>query len=185
MKNQIARVGSAKSSIDNGFSRVGKTLEPDDSVARALMLCASRSVALANAVVVLADRGHANEALPLLRSLAELSACALWISETDSEARAEAFLKLAQAGSWKDFFDDTRLSGRLKAAGVPALLCERALLSCRDHLLANAQGLPWGHIFPALSAGISAEELVEAAAAAMSQVVRALKRRWPEDFAVV
>lgn len=183
MKNFIAAIGAAKSAVDNGFSRAGKKLRESDVVARALMLSASRSVALSNAIVVLADRGHANEALPLLRSLTEFAAAARWIAEKENEARAAAFLKEAETGSWRDFFDDARLAVRLKVAGAPALVGERALMSCRDHILANAQGLPWGHVFAGgAPAGLSPEELVEAAAACMGLLVKALQRRWPEDF---
>lgn len=183
MKNFIAAVGAAKSAVDNGFSRAGKRLKTSDSVSRALMLCAARGVAVSNAVVVLADRSQPNEALPLLRSLAELSAAAGWIVEKESAPRAAAFLKEAETGSWREFFDDARLAARLKAAGAPALVGERALMSCRDHILANAQGLPWGHVFAGgAPAGLTPEELVEAAAACMGLLVKALQRRWPEDF---
>ncbi|MEK7330167.1 MAG: hypothetical protein AAB113_05125, partial [Candidatus Eisenbacteria bacterium] len=47
-------------------------LSPADGASRALMILAARALAQANAVMALCERGLANEALPLLRGLADL-----------------------------------------------------------------------------------------------------------------
>ena len=88
MKDMIALTGLAKTRVDAGFSRVGRRLSPNDPADRALMIMAARAIAQANAVMALSERGLANEALPILRGLAEICLMMRWVSEKDSTARA-------------------------------------------------------------------------------------------------
>src|SRR6185369_12407139 len=64
MKEYAALVGHAKSSIDRGFSQVGRELDADGTADRVLMLLAARAVAVGNALVLLAQNSLPNEALP-------------------------------------------------------------------------------------------------------------------------
>src|SRR5205807_1236759 len=83
MKKYTEMLGLAKARIDHGFSQVGKRLAADDPAQRALMMLASRAVAVSNALMLLALNNHANEGLPLLRSLLQLAVEARWIDEKD------------------------------------------------------------------------------------------------------
>ena len=84
MNDLIKTVGLAKIRADAGFSRVGRRLNSNDCVDRALMLLTARALSTANALTRLCLDGHANESLPLLRALAEFSLTARWIVVADS-----------------------------------------------------------------------------------------------------
>mgnify|MGYP001589682967 CR=1 FL=1 len=181
MKAGVEAVGRAKSAIDHGFSRVGRALKVEDPVDRALAGLAGRTIAIGNAIALLCGRQHANEALPLLRSLLEISVSMRWIADKDRPARAEEFLKETIAPRWDSFLSDERLLARMKALGYPAELEDLARASCREHLKANAQGIPWGHVFEQdKCAGRSGEEVARAAAGAMAHAVTALHEHWGE-----
>lgn len=180
MKELVSLVGSAKSVIDNGFSRVGRELDGRSAADRALMLLAARAVSAANALILLATNSHANEALPVLRSLIDLALNARWIAAADSDARAEAFLAERETDDWGRAWDGSALASRARAAGLPEGLALAAPYGA--HLHANAQGLPWGHVLGEARPGVGAEELLGAAAAAMGHVVTALEARWPGNF---
>lgn len=181
MKAGVEAVGRAKAAIDHGFSRVGRGLKASDPVDRALAGLAGRTIAIGNAIALLCGRQHANEALPLLRSLLEISVSMRWIAEKDRAARAEEFLKETAALRWETFLSDERLLSRMKALGYPEELRALAEASCLDHLKANAQGIPWGHVFEAdKRAGRTGEEVARAAAAAMAHAVAALDAHWGE-----
>lgn len=183
MKEYIRLIGEAKVRVDNGFSRVGKSLSPADPVDRALMLLASRCVALANAALLLGMNNHSNEGLPMLRSLLELTSHMRWIACQDSERRARQFLAEHEDPDWEKLWPRARLLERCRRAGLPDFLLEKILASCRQHVCANAAGLPWGHLFDRNAvAGISAEEYLQAVSILMGHVVESLDLRWPGDF---
>jgi hypothetical protein len=183
MKLYIELLGLAKSRIDNGFSQVGKRLSADDPAHRALMLLASRAVAVSNALMVLSMQNHANEGLPLLRSLLQLAVEARWIAEKDSAARAADLFERHKDAEWDRIWSSAQLRERMKHLGFQKALEESALMSCYDHLHGNAQGLPWGHVFAAHARpGVSGEDALRAAAAIMGHVVKALDLHWPEKF---
>ena len=67
--------------------------------------------------------------------------------------------------------------------GFQKSLEERTLLSCYDHLHANAQGLPWGHVFEDnAQKGASGDDVLRTAAAIMGHVLKALELHWPGKF---
>jgi hypothetical protein len=183
MKEELQRIGRAKTVIDRGFSRVGAELSAGDEVARALMLLSCRSVAVSNALMVLAQHNHANEALPLLRSLLELSVHARWIAAADSESRAREFLREHDRPQWDGLWAGRRLDERCAALGFPAELRDKVQRWCREHLWGNAAGLPWAHVFTLAEPREAASaDVLETAAGLMAEVVAALERRWPGRF---
>ncbi len=182
-KDCAGLISLAKAAIDNGFSRVGKRLDPASLSQRALMLLASRAVAIGNALVVLAQHDHANEALPLCRSLLEIVMAMRWIAAAQSEQRARDFFEENKQSDWADLWRTDRLRRRMSEFGFPESLHERALMACYDHLHANAQGLPWGHVFEEnKDPGVSAGELLKISAVASGHAVKALETRWPGQF---
>jgi hypothetical protein len=183
MKEGLQRIGRVKTVMDRGFSRLGPELKAGDDAARTLMLLSCRSVAVANALMVLVQHNHANEALPLLRSLLELVVHMRWIAAADSEVRAKAFLKEHESPQWDGFWTGRRLDERCAALDFPGAVRERVQLWCREHLWGNAAGLPWAHVFvPSPPRDASASEVLEAAAALMDEALAALERHWPERF---
>jgi hypothetical protein len=181
LKAGVEAVGMAKSAIDHGFSRVGNKLMASDPVERVLSGLAGRAIAIGNAVSLLCGRQHANEALPLLRSLLEISARMRWIAEDDSRARAEEYIKEAARPQWDGFLAEDRLRSRMGKLGYSAALMAMTETLCLEHLRANALGIPWGHVFEENKhAGRTGEEVTRAAGEAMAHVVMALHKRWGE-----
>ncbi|MDD5656939.1 MAG: DUF5677 domain-containing protein [Elusimicrobia bacterium] len=183
MQEALRRLGLAKTAVDRGFSAVGPGLEASDLQARALMLLACRAVATANAVMVLTRHNHEHEALPLLRSLLEVALHARWIAQAGGAARAGEFLSEHERPRWEDIWPEDRMAAR--GAGLGADLRERARFWCRAHVLGNARGLPWAHVFPEPeSARLAADGILAEAARLMEELVKALDGRWPGKFAL-
>ena len=179
----VQLLGLAKSRIDHGFSQVGRRLSPADAAQRALMMLASRAVAISNALMLLALNNHANEGLPLLRSLLQLAVEMRWIAEKEGGKRAEEFFEHHRDADWDKLWSTGRLRERMRHLGFQKSLEERALMSCYDHLHANAQGLPWGHVFADnAQKGVTAEEALRSACAIMGHVIKALDLHWPGMF---
>ena len=183
MKNMMALTGLAKTRIDAGFSRVGRRMSPGDPVDTALMIMAARAVAQANAVMALSERGLANEALPIMRGLAEVCLTMRWISEKDSAARAVSALGELQDPDWETHWPSARLRERGEVYAVPRESVEAVLGSVVDFARGEAQGLPWGHLFSqAASPGKRAEEILPATAVFLGHALKALDQRWPGEF---
>jgi hypothetical protein len=183
MNELIKNVGLAKVRVDAGFSRVGRRLKADDPADRALMLLAARAVSTGNALVVLCRDGHSNEALPLLRALAEFASSMRWIAAAETGPRARVALAELESPRWEGLWPDAPLKERAEAFGVPVWAAAAALGSAPDFARGNAQGLPWGHIFAeGTLPGRKAEETLAAAAVWLALALEALDRRWPGDF---
>lgn len=183
MKELIALTGLAKVRVDAGFSRVGRRLSASDAAERALMILAARGIAQGNAITALCERGLANEALPILRGLAEISLMMRWISEKDPAARAEAAMKELHDPDWETHWPSARLRGRAEAFQVPAAVVSTVLDSAADFARGSAQGLPWGHVFSeATRPGRGADEVLSAAAVLLGHALKALDGRWPGEF---
>jgi hypothetical protein len=183
MKDLIALTGLAKTRMDAGFSRVGRRLDAADPADRALMIMAARAIAQANAVMALCERGLANEALPILRGIAEICLMMRWVTEKESTARAVLALSELQDPDWETHWPSARLRERGEAYAVPAAAIEAVLGSVSDFARGSAQGLPWGHVFAdATRPGRRAEEVLPAAAVFLGHALKALDGRWHGEF---
>ncbi|MEK7234531.1 MAG: DUF5677 domain-containing protein [Elusimicrobiota bacterium] len=183
MKDMIALTGLAKTRVDAGFSRVGRRLSASDPVDRALMIMAARVIAQANAIMVLSERGLANEALPILRGLAEVCLTMRWIAEKDLGERAVAALLEFQDTDWETHWPSARLRERAEAYSVPGEALEVVLGSAVDFACGSALGLPWGHVFAeATRSGRRAGEVLPATAVFLGHALKALDGRWPGEF---
>ena len=183
MNESIKAVGLAKTRVDAGFSRVGRRLKAEDPADRALMTLAARAVSAGNALTLLCRDGHANEALPLLRAIAEFASTMRWSSAADTGARARSALAELDAPRWEGLWPDARTKERAEAFAVPVWAAQAALGSAPDFARGNAQGLPWGHVFAeGLLSGRKAPEILAAAAVWLALALEALDRRWPGDF---
>lgn len=181
MKELIALVGKAKVSVDAGFSKVGRKLAAPKPADRAALILAARAVSAANALCALCERGHANEALPLLRAVAEWSLALRWLAQ-DGDGRAETALEELRA-EWPALWPVERLRERAGAFAVPALTLAAAAESAPHFSRGNAQGLPWGHVaaddcLPAKTA----EEVLKACAVFLGHALAGLNERWPGEF---
>ncbi|MDX6768912.1 MAG: DUF5677 domain-containing protein [Elusimicrobiota bacterium] len=182
MKELILVVGRAKVRVDAGFSKVGRGFKDPSPADRAALVLAARAVSGANALSALCERGHANEALPLLRAVAEWSLALRWVCAADSDARAQAaFAELDAA--WDGVWPSSRLRERAEAFGVPAGALASALDSAPFFSRGNAQGLPWGHAAASSCLpGKSPAELLSACAVFLGHALAALDGRWPGEF---
>jgi Family of unknown function (DUF5677) len=179
----LKTVGLAKVRADAGFSRVGRRLKADDPADRALMILAARAVSAGNAVMVLCREGQPNEALPLLRAVAEFALAMRWISAADTAARAAEVLAALDRPEWDALWPGPRARERAESFGIPAKAVAAALGSAADFARGNAQGLPWGHAFSdAALPGRKADEVLAAAAVWLALALEALDRRWPGEF---
>ncbi|OGR90353.1 MAG: hypothetical protein A2V88_18145 [Elusimicrobia bacterium RBG_16_66_12] len=182
MKELLACVGLAKVRVDAGFSRVGRRLSAADCADRLLMTLAARAVSSGNALMVLCREGHANEALPLLRAVAESALSMRWVC-ADAAGRAETAWKELEAARWEALWPESRARERAQSFGVPAWAADAALGSAQDFARGNAAGLPWGHMFgDSQLPGRKPEDVLAAAAAWLSLMLEALDRRWPGEF---
>lgn len=182
MKDLLTMTGMAKTSVDAGFSRVGRRLSSSDPADRALMILAARAIAQANAVMALCERGLANESLPILRGLAEMCLIMRWVAERDCGTRAEVALEELRDPDWETHWPSARLRERAKAYGVSAASID-SVLAAADFARGNAQGLPWGHLYAeATKHGRKPEEVLPVAADFLGHALKALDTRWPGEF---
>jgi hypothetical protein len=173
MKELVRPLERAKAHIDFGFSKVGRHLDPNDPVERALARLAGRSLAISNAIAQLSLHNAANEALPLVRALYEVAGAMTWITEKDGKARAEKFLKECECTGWDGLFKDAPLQERLGAD------FSELLEASKDFRSGNATSVPWSHVFEqSRGAGSSPEKTLALAARAMGHVLKALDLKW-------
>src|SRR5208282_4119364 len=85
-------ITTAKARIDNGFSRLGSKIDIARPVDCALAVLAGRLIAMGNAVVLLNSHELANEAAPLIVSMAAARVHMRWIVDKEKEKRAQIFL---------------------------------------------------------------------------------------------
>lgn len=183
MNELLSLTGLAKTRMDAGFSRIGRRLSPSEPVDRLLMVLAARSVSQANAIGALSERGLANEALPILRGLAEACLAMRWAVSADMKARAERALQELEASDWGTQWPDARWRERAEAYQVDAPIAALVLGSAADFARGCAQGLPWAHVVAsAARPGRRAEELLGAAASLLGHALKALDSRWPGEF---
>jgi hypothetical protein len=183
MNELLKTVGIAKTRVDAGFSRVGRRLNAADPADRALMTLAARAVSSGNALMILCREGQPNEALPLLRAVAEFALTMRWIVVADAPSRARAALAELEAPKWEGAWPQARAQERADGFGVPAWAAAATFTTAPDFARGNAQGLPWGHVFSeGLLTGRKAEEVLAAAALWLALALEALDRRWPGDF---
>lgn len=178
------RIMQAKAFIDNGFCRVGPGLRPERKIETLLIGGASRCLALADSVVELCRHEHPNEALPLLRQLAETVVALRWcVRAKDPEGRAAQILDERAGVSWDSMWNEHRLLERAKPAGVPAEDLEFVLAGAPDFLTANSVGAPWSHLFAEnQKRGPEAGLVLKTAACLMGHALSALDSKWPQFF---
>lgn len=187
MDEWIRRIGRAKASLDNGFSRVGPGLGGSDRVEGALLGAAGRLASLSNAAVLLCKHHHADDAAPLVRSLVTSALAMRWIV---SESRGRPWGEIAGMLETLEparFWADEAWADRMSRAGLGAgeLSSLRGALSelDRSHWRAPRGGLPWAHVFSSGSVpGPGAERVLGLIVLAMGHALRALDERWPGAF---
>lgn len=182
MKELIAVVGIAKVRVDAGFSKVGRGLKNPSAADKACLILSARAISAANALAALCERGHANEALPQLRAVAEWSLTLRWLTAAEPEARAQTVFAELDA-AWDALWSESRLRERAASFGVSAAVLSWAL-DCAPHFSrGNAQGLPWGHAAAeSCLPGKAPAEILAACAAFLGHALAGLDKRWPGEF---
>jgi len=180
LQELIQRIGRARPTIDNGMLRIGPRLDKTSRLDALLTGTASRALSLADAVVQLCRQDHANEALPVLRQLAELAVTA---RATRTEERAGELLSLWEAPRWELLWPAEGLGARAREAGLPEGEITRIETLCRDFTRANRAVIPWSHVYEENQhPGCDAQTVLSLAAAMLAHVLLGLHARWPESF---
>ena len=180
-------IGRSKAAIDNGFSRVGRTMSSDDRVAGWLHAAGGRAVAACDAIILLCREHHAPEAASVARALMQLAADMHWMAGSKNDGRVGEFEKLVAGRDWAQWWSAAQLRERLSAAEIPEAAIGRWLEEA-GKLFAGmhsggSSGLPWAHSFGAAGpVRIPSETVLAVTARAMDEAVRALDRRWPGTF---
>lgn len=179
-------IGRAKAAIDNGFSRIGRTLSGDDAVAGWLHAAGGRAVALCDALILLCKEHHAPEAAPLARAVLQLAADTRWVAAGHSLDRLAELQRESENQDWGPLWSESRLKERLVGAGLPEAQAHEWLQTsarlCVAQAAGGSSGLPWAHAFGAAKPRLSAEEALGSTVRAMDEIVRALNERWPGYF---
>ena len=182
MKTYLELLGRAKSTIDNGFSQVGRALSPQDAAQRALMLLASRAVAVSNALMLLSTHNHANEALPLLRSLLQFAVEMRWISQADSAGRARKFLEEHKDPQWESLWNTPRLLERMNALSFQTTLVEAAANRAVTIFTPILKGFLGAMCLGHGGCRHRRSRALRAAGMIMGHVIKALDINWPGKF---
>lgn len=179
-------IGRSKAAIDNGFSRVGRTMSGDDRVASWLHAAGGRAVAACDAIILLCREHHAPEAASLARAVIQLAADMRWIASGKEGDRLAELERDEAKRDWGLLWSAKRLRERLASSGVPEAEAvrwvEEAARLCAGHLAGGSSGLPWAHAFGGAPVRVPAEAVLALTARAMDEAVRALDARWPGYF---
>lgn len=180
MQELIRRIGRARPTIDNGMLRIGPRLDKSSRLDALLTGAASRALSLADAVVQLCRQDHANEALPVLRQLAEV---AVAVRGTRSEEAAAGLLALWETPRWELLWPAEGFGPRAREAGLPEDESVRIETLCRDFTRANRAVIPWSHVFEEnRHPGSDAATVLGLTASMLAQVLRGMHARWPDAF---
>ncbi|MBI4425717.1 MAG: hypothetical protein HY554_18450 [Elusimicrobia bacterium] len=185
-EDAIRSIGRSKAAVDNGFSRIGRTLSREDPAAAWLQAATGRALALCDAVILLCREHHAVESASLARAVIQLACDMRWVASEEGPTRLQALERSGQEGDWGALWSAAALRSRLAAAGFPEDAvedwCKTSARLCVGHLSGGAAGLPWAHAFPDTRPRLSVDEALDAAAGALREAIRALERRWPGSF---
>lgn len=181
MQELIQRIGRVKAFIDNGMCRVGPGMEEDSAGDALLVRGAGRAIVLADAIVALCRQDHPEEALAVLRQLAETAVSLRWLALMPQE-RAPSLESEFQSVRWDNLWAHDRFLQRAREVGLEAEARE-ALSSCIHFVKGGRVTLPWGHRFgPKVEAGLHVEEVLRRAGTWLMCVLKALDVRWPGSF---
>ncbi len=180
MQELIQRIGSVRPSIDSGMLRIGPRLDKGSKVEALLTGGASRALSLADAVVQLCRQDHANEALPVLRQLAEITVV---LTICRSEETAGPILDSWENPSWESLWPAEGFSERARSAGFSEEIILGVGALCRDFTRANRAVIPWSHVFEAnQKPGTDSSAVLGLTARLLGRVMRSLNAHWPEAF---
>lgn len=185
-EDSIRSIGRSKAAVDNGFSRIGRTLSREDPSAAWLQAATGRALALCDAVILLCREYHAVESASLARAVIQLACDMRWVASGADGERLEILERTGEEGDWGALWSAETLRSRLAAASFPPDAveewCKTSVRLCAGHLSGGAAGLPWAHAFPDTRPRLSADEAMDAASRALREAVRALELRWPGAF---
>lgn len=180
MQELIQRIGGARPSVDSGMLRVGPRLDKASRVEALLTGGASRALSLADAVVQLCRQDHANEALPVLRQLAEVTVAMAGCTSDDSAA---AVLEGWENSRWETLWPVEGFAARAQASGLSEDAASRIEALCRDFTRANRAVIPWSHVYESNQQhGANATTVLMLTSQLLGHMMRALETHWPEAF---
>jgi len=184
MEEFIRQVGQVKARMDNGMCREGPRLDKGSRTEALLTGSASRCVGLADAVVQLCRQDHPNEALPILRHLADAVTAMAWVlASAEPEARAaEVLEELGRSCAGQSWPPET-LRERARLAGLPASELEDILSAGREFPHAGRAALPWSHVYADNQhRGLDSAAVLRLTVRWMARALKAMDSRWPGSF---
>ena len=181
MQELISRVARAKAFIDNGMCRVGPGMDEAGAGDALLVRGAGRAIVLADAIVALCRQDHPEEALAVLRQLAETAVSLRWLAAMP-EQRAQSLESDLQSVRWENLWKEERFLARARETGLESEAKE-ALAYCIHFVRGGRVTLPWGHRFsPKQEAELHVEEVLRRADTWLNLVLKALDVHWPGSF---
>jgi hypothetical protein len=180
----IRQIGQVKARMDNGMCRVGPRLDKGSRTDALLTGDASRCVGLADAVVQLCRQDHPNEALPLLRHLADAVTEMAWVlAAQDTEARAGEALGEGGRSCAGEAWPAETLLERARLAGLPPPELEELLGACREFPRSGRSALPWSHVYGENQRrGLDSSAVLRLTVRWMARALKTLDARWPASF---
>lgn len=140
-------VKSAKQFIDDGFDKMGKTLNSPSLLDRYFLAATYKAVRFSDSISVLCKRGMTDEALPILRSLIEHSINMRWIAHKDSKQRLKQYMDDLGEKGFGIPWTNINLIDRMKEVGFNNRdyfdFCVKVTYS---YAHVNASSLRWGEV---------------------------------------
>jgi len=108
----------------------------------------------------------------------------LWsVSQEDPEAAAGSLLAEEGDTDWEKMWGVGRFRERAHQAGISDEDADRISSLGGDFLRAGRAVVPWSHVFEENQhAGAETEEVLKLTLKFVTHALRALERRWPDDF---
>lgn len=179
-------VSEAKQLIDDGFDRLGRSINSPSLLDRYFLAATYKAVRFCDSILILCKEGMTDEALPILRSLIEHSINMRWIAHKDSKERLKQYMNDLGEKGFGAPWTNTNLVDRMKEVGFKSRdyfdFCVKLTYS---YAHVNASSLRWGEVInhPQLSKEKwSPDALYVAVAQMLGHVLKALDTHFTGNF---
>lgn len=179
-------VFEAKQLIDDGFDRLGRSINSPSLLDRYFLAATYKAVRFCDSILILCKEGMTDEALPILRSLIEHSINMRWIAHKDSKERLKQYMNDLGEKGFGAPWTNTNLVDRMKEVGFKSRdyfdFCVKLTYS---YAHVNASSLRWGEVInhPQLSKEKwSPDALYVAVAQMLGHVLKALDTHFTGNF---
>lgn len=179
-------VQKAKQFIDDGFDKLGRTINNPSILDRYLLAATYKAVRFCESISILCKNGMTDEALPILRSLIEHSMNMRWIANKDSKIRLKQYMNDLGKKGFGAPWTNKNLVERMEEVGFKSRdyfdFCVKLTYS---YAHVNASSLKWDEVFddPRLSKEKwSPDSLYVVVAQMLGHVLKALDTHFTGKF---